>query len=311
MRTSLSLIIIFSFIFIFNANSQVMRTTNYHYSDPSTAQSCFGPSGPSYQFPNNNNWRQPFSNPYFYPSVTPTYPWWASQGAMMYPNFYYPGPWHNRGVDGDHYPGQGDVHILKPNIYLTGPKNEKVNVKIITQEDHQLIATAPLYPQSGWDLSLHPKNKLKVDNTIYDYLFYDVRLDKSQMQLSKGFCVAQRALLHTMNKWLELLNYNKAERKDFDSHWQVKIPSYPYYCVFPQTDKELNKAIPLKITPDNIDLTRIWFLVVPFVQDPALIQSHKFVPQKEYTIPQKEIKSTIQVREWGVGFLDSKLMEDS
>jgi len=56
-------------------------------------------------------------------------PWWAQQGNLYYPNLHYPGAWNNKkknpGINADYYPGTGEIHALKPNIYIESIHQEK------------------------------------------------------------------------------------------------------------------------------------------------------------------------------------------
>ena len=242
-------------------------------------------------------------------------PWWAMQGSMMYSNFYYPGPWvyqsYNQGINGNYYPGEGGAHLLKPNIYLSGPSGARLKLNFELAPETNLIATMPSYDQEkGWDITLGQDGEVLVENVGYPYLFYDFRTDHNFFQYEAGHCVDKRHLVSFMAEILKELGFVSQEIEDFVSHWNYKIPRAAGYCVYPQKTSLVDRAVKLKVKEPSVVMTRIIFMLVPF--SPYVNSRPDFfppIPKKKYRpeVVQVPDEKMLQIREWGVGFLDISL----
>jgi hypothetical protein len=277
---------------------------------PSTAQDC-------YQCQLYNYQQQPMMNPYFnmqYPWMMNTQmPWWAIQGNYYYPNFNYPGSWYNHGMNPQHYPGNNHTYAAKPNIYV---KNEilkltKFSWKFKEKEKAEFLATTPALTNYGWE-GLVSGESFLVKNVGYSYLFYDARMDHKKMQFDHGICLEKENLIPEMLTDLQKKSYPEEALKDFQEHWAQKIPNYPYYCVYPQYNQQLDSAMPIEVTPSDAVLTRVLYIVVPHTNAPKL-SADKFpsLPTKSPAslmpaLPAIKEKK-IHFLEWGVAFLDGNL----
>jgi hypothetical protein len=135
----------------------------------------------------NSPWSSPmftYSMPSFYPQYSP---WWTPYGAMSYPNFYSPGAWSGYGINGGYYPGGGHAFAGKPNIYVRGPENTEVNVKVGFPDGGNLLASVPVHGDGGWTGRI-TKDGMRVGGAPYEYLFYDFRYNLSAFQNDEGFC---------------------------------------------------------------------------------------------------------------------------
>jgi hypothetical protein len=238
-------------------------------------------------------------------------PWWAMQGSYYYPNFNYPGIWNNRGINGDHYPGNEHAHMMKPNIYVKNKSGKLTPFEFkFSNPKTEFLSTTPALKNFSWS-GLVTKDKFRVENVGYDYLFYDFRGDHKKLQMNHGACVEKTELLPLMTQDLERFKFSKEAVSDFKEHWNVKIPDFPYYCIYPQYTDVVNSIAPIKITPSNSQVVRVIYIVVPYKDTPEkLANSFPKLPSRGIASLKspEEQNSGLVFMEWGVGFLDTKLV---
>jgi hypothetical protein len=253
-------------------------------------------------------WYTQQQNPYPFFNPNPT-PWWATQGQMYYPNMMYPGAWQYPGMHSYHYNGNGQVYAAKPNIYVSSV-NENVKFQLqFTAENPSFLVTTPyLLDDNSWKGKIVDKDRFEVDNIFYDYLFYDVRLDIKKMQFQAGYCADRETVITMMLSDLKELKHSSISLQDFEEHWRVKIPNYPYYCVYPQYNKQLDEAFPVSITP-KAEYIRSLYILVPHQETPRISEG-QFPPlpheDSNSFRPSVLIRKELELREWGVAFLASE-----
>ncbi len=258
----------------------------------------------SYQNTINPIWFNQFPTAIFNPQPQP---WWATQGNFFYPNFNYPGVWNNNQIDVNYYPGQGQVHAMKPNVYVESIHNEKKFTFSFTAPDPSFISTTPMLDnKNSWKGKIINKDRFEVEDTIYDYLFYDIRLPKEKMQFERGTCATRENTIVWMLEDLLKMSYPAIALQDFEEHWRVKIPNYPYFCIYPQYNNELDPTLPVVISVDQVRFTRSLYVLVPHQKAPDL-DDPQIVPlpandPAEFR-PSGLIKYETMFKEWGVAFL--------
>jgi hypothetical protein len=279
--------------------------------------------GPQNQSPASNcitcnqnqylNYYQPY-NPYTqiqnYPFYNPQpTPWWAQQGPLYYNNFNYPGPWTpgSQGVQPHHYPGGGGAIAAKPNIYVQNNKNTKsIEISFAKEQINEMLVTTPsLNKAYKWISKIVNTDKFEVDGVEYDYLFYDLRFDHKKLQYTHGFCSDRKTVIDYMLTDLNILQFSDVASKDFDEHWNQKIPKIKYYCLYPQYNKQLDQAYPIKISP-QIPITRTLYLVIPHSEAPRVTKG-QFPPlpigKPQLIRPLLPSSDQTVLKEWGVSFL--------
>ncbi len=266
--------------------------------EPQVFQGCFGPTGPANPFAN-------FPTPLYQPNVQP---WWAYQGNMHYPNMYSPGPWQYPGIQQQYYPGQGQVFAAKPNVYIESIHPEKkFNFQFISPVKPHFLATTPVLDKSlTWSGKIVEKDKFEVDGINYDYLFYDVRLPKEKMQFDHGVCVTRDGAIEWMMNDLKAMKYSAISLQDFEEHWRVKIPDYPFYCVYPQYNSQLDPILPIEIGVDQNTFIRSLYVLIPHKKEPDIEDPQEIpFPTKDPAEfrPGVKILRENMFREWGVAFL--------
>lgn len=252
-----------------------------------------------------NHWFQNFPSPLYQAQVQP---WWAYQGNMYYPNMYYPGPWRYPGIQQHYYPGQGQVFAAKPNVYVDSSVPEQsFNFKFSSKEKLSFLATTPALPKSlTWSGKVE-QDRFEVDGIFYDYLFYDVRLPLEKMQFEAGVCTTREEAITWMMKDLKEMGHSALSLQDFEEHWRVKIPPYPYYCIYPQYNAQLDPHMPVEISIKQSKFHRSLYILLPYeaAPTPENVVSEIPLPVKDpkEIRPETKVKREVDFREWGVAFL--------
>lgn len=239
-------------------------------------------------------------------------PWWAQQGNFHYPNLHYPGAWTNKtkspGIDAKYYPGKGEVHALKPNVYIESIHNEKkFTFSFNSKEPLSFLATTPpLDEKNSWKGKIVNKDRFEVDDIHYDYLFYDIRLPKEKMQFSRGLCATREATIKWMLEDLTAMKYPAIALQDFEEHWNVKIPDFPFYCIYPQYNQELDAVLPVSINLEQVFLNRSLYVLIPHRKEPDVDEPQEIpfpILDSAEVRPVVLVKYENMFKEWGVAFL--------
>lgn len=240
-------------------------------------------------------------------------PWWGQQGNLHYPNLHYPGAWTEQngspGINAKYYSGSGEVHALKPNIYIESIHPEKKFTFAFTSKTEQsfLATTPPLDEKNNsWSGKIINHDRFEVDDINYDYLFYDIRLPKEKMQFERGLCATRDEAIKWMLKDLTEMKYPAIALQDFEETWKVKIPDYPFYCIYPQYNQQLDEVLPVTISLEQSKLTRSLYVLIPHKKEPDVDEPQEIpfpVLDSVEVRPSSLIKYENMFKEWGVAFL--------
>jgi hypothetical protein len=253
-------------------------------------------------FPIQNAWLNSF--PYMYQQPMP---YWAHQGNSYYPNMMYPGVWQYPGINSQHYPGKGEVFAAKPNIYVqTIHADKKFEIAFPREEKNFLALTPILDERNTWKGRFSGKDQFDVNGVVYDYLFYDIRLGKEHMQFERGLCVSREDAIKWMLTDLKEMNYPPIALQDFEEHWRVKIPDFPFYCVYPQYNTQLDNALPMSTNLEQLRFNRALYILYPHKKEPSASETYS-VPlprlDSQEIRPESTIQYEVMLNEWGVAFL--------
>lgn len=259
--------------------------------------------------PYQANWFNTFPPAIYQPYAQP---WWATQGNMYYPNMYYPGAWNNQGyypgINANYYHGQGGVFAAKPNVYIESIHQEKkFTFSFTSKEELSFLATTPVLDEKNtWKGKILSKDRFEVEDIHYDYLFYDIRLPKEKMQFERGLCATREEAINWMLGDLREMKYPAIALQDFEEHWKVKIPDYPFYCIYPQYNQQLDPILPVSISLDQTEFTRSLYVLVPHRKEPD-VDEPQVIPfpllDSAEIRPKALIKRENMFKEWGVAFL--------
>ncbi len=250
-----------------------------------------------------------------YPAMYPNYtPYWQGYGALSYNNFYYPGMWGNHGINPHFYPRPmpvdgGGAYMAKPNLYISGPKDSQVKVSIKLKNGSNWLISVPSHGKSGWEGKLTEDRKLIVGKAKHDYFYYDYRVDQNALQDQAGFCGDRETVLSKMITALQVARFYENEVADFYEHWSVKLPVSDRYCVYPQESNQLDPLAEIKVHPAPKAIKRIIFMVQ--VKEALTGSGAKFTKAPPHSWQFESARSVasdnkdaIELREWGVGFLE-------
>ena len=239
-------------------------------------------------------------------------PWWAHQGNFHFPNLHFPGAWTNQkrspGIDAKYYPGKGEVHALKPNIYVQSIHAEKkFTFSFSSKEALSFLATTPaLDEKNSWSGKIVKNDRFEVEDIHYDYLFYDIRLPKDKMQFERGLCATRDEAIKWMLSDLTEMKYPAIALQDFEEHWKVKIPDFPFYCIYPQYNQQLDPILPVVISLEQSQLTRSLYVLIPHKKEPDVDEPQEIpfpILDSSEIRPRSLLKYENMFKEWGVAFL--------
>jgi len=235
-------------------------------------------------------------------------PWWVEKGNAQFPNVAYPGVWKNHQIDASYYPGSGEIFAAKPNVYIQSIHEEKrMKFHFLGDGPKSFLATTPMLTERlSWEGKILETDKFEIEGVIYDYLFYDIRLSKSAMQFSHGVCTTRAESIEWMIKDLGAMNFPAISLSDFEDHWRVKIPDYPYFCIYPQYNEQLDPVLPVQLDIEQASFTRALYVLVAYRDAPDSSQM-PLIPfpslDPESIRPSTLITRENMFKEWGVAFL--------
>ena len=233
-------------------------------------------------------------------------PWWAAQGKLLFPNVNYPGAWSYPGIEAKYYPGEGEIFAAKPNVYIESIHDEKkFKFEFSAEYKINFLATTPVLENDVWKGKVVERDKFEVDDVFYDYLFYDVRLPKDMMQFERGVCTTRESAIEWMLKDLKEMKYSALALQDFEEHWRAKIPDYPFYCIYPQYNRELDEALKVNIELEQSVFIRSLYVLIPHKKTPDIEEAQEVpLPSQDPSEfrPEVKIQRENMFREWGVAF---------
>jgi hypothetical protein len=240
----------------------------------------------------------------------PSLPYWMNY-RNPYTNFFYPGPWmmNSWNLNPGFFPGGGHYGAAKPNLYFSVTKKQEVEVSVDYKNPKtRWLAAIPAPQDNRWKVKIEPHKDPSIDGVSYPYVFYDFRGYDDELQASSGFCEKRNEAIDKMKVILRQAHFRKKEVEDFEEYWRIKMPPADELCVFPQSEKELDKTAKIISKPDPRKVTRRMFVVVPKHKN-VFYGQHKFVKEPSQLWDEKKetpilnFKSDLELREWGVALL--------
>ena len=148
-----------------------------------------------------------------------------------------------------------EVTIDKPLIYIY-PTND-MNVKVKLGYPEKLTTTYPQY-DDDWDVYA------KTDGTLIDsdgkeyYGLYWEGIRKEKIEFNNGFVVSREDLIPFLEEKLTILGLNGKESNEFIIYWLPKLQKNQYNLIRFATKEEIDKEMPLNITPEPETLIRVF-----------------------------------------------------
>lgn len=185
---------------------------------------------------------------------------------------------------------EGDTHdrveVKKPIIYLYPETSINVSVKL--GYDNMLTTSYPLY-NNGWDVKANPDGTLIHNGRELYSLYYESNLKTTPRITNEGFVVAKENLISFLEEKLAVLGLNSKETEEFIIYWLPVLEQNEYNYIRFATQEEINKQMPLEITPAPDTTIRVWMYYKG-------LDSHLTV--KEQVLTQQTRKGFTAV-EWG------------
>lgn len=258
-------------------------------------------------------------------------PWWMS-ASPYYSNFYGPPGFYNGwGMMPNYFPtplytppyvpphshhGGGGMYAAKPVLYIKGPAKSKVRVIVETggrkDSNVEVLVAVPAFSESkgvsSWSGEL-TKTGLKTPEGEYPYFFYDAWIDDAIFQDRQGHCGDRKEVLGYMQSGLKQRGFPEESIQEFEKTWSVKLPFNQNLCVYPQTEREMQKGVKISFEPKTVELVQLEYVVVPkqFFASEEAKGRPRFTkePKEDFQFASRKVASasTIRAYDWGVGFM--------
>lgn len=142
-----------------------------------------------------------------------------------------------------------------PNVYLY--PEQAVNLWVGVATPARITAAEPAYPRGGWKVWAEPDGRLHSAAGEFDYLFYELAMQRRDFQYEAGWCVDGAIAQATIEDALFDMGFTGPEVEDFRDYWDAVWPSAERVGIYPQIDR-----LPgLFVEPRPDTLVRAWFVV--------------------------------------------------
>ncbi len=144
----------------------------------------------------------------------------------------------------------------KPIIYLY--PEEETNVSVSLGYPDQITCSYPKYI-SGWNVNAKPNGDLKDLDTGKDLysLYYEANNTYTYKVEDEGFVVKGEDVAEFLEEKLSILGLTPREAEEFIVYWLPKLEANKYNYIRFATEEEINKNMPLNISPKPDTLIRI------------------------------------------------------
>ena len=144
----------------------------------------------------------------------------------------------------------------KPIIYIYPTEESEVTVKLL--EPDKITHSYPKYEEK-WEVLAKPNGDLTyIENGRELYsLYYESLLTTGEKRTDEGFCVKGEDTIVFLEEKLEILGLSQTEAQEFIIYWLPKLESNKYNYIRFATNEEIEKNMPLEITPKPDSLIRI------------------------------------------------------
>lgn len=147
------------------------------------------------------------------------------------------------------------ITVDKPLIYIY-PTND-MNVKVKLGYPEKLTTTYPQY-DDGWNVSAKTDGTLIDNNGREYYGLYWEGIRKEKIEFNNGFVVSKEDLIPFLEEKLAILGLNTKESNEFIIYWLPRLQKNNYNLIRFATKEEIEKEMPLDITPTPETLIRVF-----------------------------------------------------
>ena len=171
----------------------------------------------------------------------------------------------------------------KPMIYLY--PTEKTDVKVVLKNKKLLTTTYPKYKDS-WEVIADTDGTLidKESGREYYGLYWEGK-NYTKINMKKGFVVKGSDTTKFLEEKLNELGLTDKEAEEFIVYWLPKMEENKYNYIYFATTDEVNKYMPLEITPEPDSLIRILMYYKP-LNKKIDVKEQKIKPvyRKDFTV---------------------------
>ena len=170
----------------------------------------------------------------------------------------------------------------KPIIYLYPEK--QTEVKVVLKNDDLLTTTYPKY-NNGWEVTANPDGTLIDKNNREYYGLYWEGINNTEIDTTKGFIVKGENTITFLENKLNELGLTDKEAEEFIIYWLPKLEKNKYNYIYFASTEEVNKYMPLDITPKPDSLIRVLMYYKP-VAKKTKVEEQKLekVTRKGFTV---------------------------
>lgn len=162
----------------------------------------------------------------------------------------------------------------KPALYLYPTTDSTINVNL--DVNGYIYNDIPKY-DDGWEVFV---TKEGIIESKYDYLFYEVKLFKTDVP-EEGWVVEYGRLEEWFLSNLPKLGLNKKETEQFMDYWIQELPQANYYEVKLLDKTFLDKNITLNISPQPDTVIRLMFYFTPLEEAINISAPEIITPKRE------------------------------
>ena len=142
----------------------------------------------------------------------------------------------------------------KPIIYLYPEEETKISIQL--GFPNKLTTTYPKYNNS-WNVTAYPDGTLIDSNGRIYYCLYWEGKNIDELSIEEGFCVKREDTAKFLEEKLSVLGLTEKEANEFIIYWLPRLEKNNYNLIEFETIEEINKSMPLKITPNPDTIIRI------------------------------------------------------
>lgn len=157
---------------------------------------------------------------------------------------------------GSYYINMGRSATDKPIIYLY--PEEEMNVSVSLGYPDQITCSYPKYIE-GWNVQAKSNGDLKDLDTgkgLYS-LYYEAENSYQYKVEDEGFAVKGEDVADFLEEKLSILGLTARESEEFIVYWLPKLEANKYNYIRFATEEEINRNMPLNISPKPDTLIRV------------------------------------------------------
>lgn len=174
----------------------------------------------------------------------------------------------------------------KPLIYLYPEKEMKVSIEL--GYPNKLTTTYPEYNKK-WEVIAKPNGELKDSTGRTYYGLYWEGETTNKHKLDEGFVVSKKDTAKFLEEKLAILGLTEREANEFIIYWLPRLNENKYNLIRFETIDEINKDMPLKVSPKPDTVIRVFMDFKPL---------DKKIEIKEQKLT-KQTRKGFTVVEWG------------